>query len=401
MPPSESSTRSTSSVTKRVAEALGLGAELVHHLRPHDPLGVAGVVLDVGRVLELAAPLEALEDERLEVGAGGVERGRVAGRPAADDDHVFDLLLAHLVSLQFVLRLFFSLRHTDVTSLSEVMGGPRGWRAARASSRLGAGRPSCSQRCDGAPELEEGHDPGRDRQPEGDRRGRSGRRRRPRASGRPKSTKAPIIPASTAPTPPGAKGIRLATMPMKKPWTTTAERDADPEGLEARPRGSRCCAAQKPIAPATASPPRRGMADQVEGGPDAVGERSPGPSPAGGPAPARRWPWAKRAIRRSKSAGISAIEHRRGRSPPPAIAAGTIVTSTAGLARQHAGAQQDAEDDQRQRVDRCTGGPRKATIRVADLAPRHPRLAQRPVGEHDASGAAGREEAASRPGPPC
>ena len=80
-------------------EALGLGAELVHHLRPHDPLGVAGVVLDVGRVLELPAPLEALEDERLEVGAGGVERGRVAGRPAADDDHVLGLRLCHQVSL--------------------------------------------------------------------------------------------------------------------------------------------------------------------------------------------------------------------------------------------------------------------------------------------------------------
>ena len=74
------------------AEALGLGAELAHHLRAHDPLGVAGVVLDVGRVLQLPAPLEALEDERLEVGAGGVEGGGVAGRAAADDDHVLDLL---------------------------------------------------------------------------------------------------------------------------------------------------------------------------------------------------------------------------------------------------------------------------------------------------------------------
>ena len=72
------------------AEALGLGAELVHHLRAHDPLGIARVVLDVGRVLELAAPLEALDHERLEVGAGGVERRRVAGGAAAEDDHVLD-----------------------------------------------------------------------------------------------------------------------------------------------------------------------------------------------------------------------------------------------------------------------------------------------------------------------
>ena len=51
------------------AEALGLGAELVHHLRAHDPVGIARVVLDVGRVLKLTAPLEALDQERLEVGA--------------------------------------------------------------------------------------------------------------------------------------------------------------------------------------------------------------------------------------------------------------------------------------------------------------------------------------------
>src|SRR5688572_11819559 len=42
------------------AEALGLLAEVGHHLRPHLPLGVAGVVLNVGGVLELAAPGEAL-----------------------------------------------------------------------------------------------------------------------------------------------------------------------------------------------------------------------------------------------------------------------------------------------------------------------------------------------------
>ena len=88
-------------------EALGLGAELGHHLRPHDPLGVAGVVLDVGRVLQLAAPLEALEDERLEVGARGVERRRVAGRPPADDDYVLDLLAAQPFLAAWSLILYF------------------------------------------------------------------------------------------------------------------------------------------------------------------------------------------------------------------------------------------------------------------------------------------------------
>src|SRR5262249_33597916 len=83
------------------AEALRLGAELGHHLRPHDSLGVARVVLDVGRVLELAAPLKAFDHQRLEVGAGGVESSGVAGGPAADDDQLFGLgvvVIAHIRS---------------------------------------------------------------------------------------------------------------------------------------------------------------------------------------------------------------------------------------------------------------------------------------------------------------
>ena len=50
------------------AEALGLVAHARHELGAHDPLGEARVVLDVGRLLEQAAPEEALDDERLEVG---------------------------------------------------------------------------------------------------------------------------------------------------------------------------------------------------------------------------------------------------------------------------------------------------------------------------------------------
>ena len=68
------------------AEALGLAAEVLHHLRPHHPVRVAGVVLDVARDHQLAAPLEPLDHERLELGPRRIERGRVAGGAAADDD---------------------------------------------------------------------------------------------------------------------------------------------------------------------------------------------------------------------------------------------------------------------------------------------------------------------------
>ena len=63
------------------AEALGLVAHLLHERGAHDPVGEARVVLDVGRLLEQAAPDEALDDERLQVRARGVQRGGVA-RPA-------------------------------------------------------------------------------------------------------------------------------------------------------------------------------------------------------------------------------------------------------------------------------------------------------------------------------
>ena len=98
-PPSESSIRVGVVGDEPGAEALGLSAEVLHQLRAHDPLGEARVVLDVGRVLKLAAPLEALDHERLQVGARGVERSRVAGGTAAEDDHVLDLLLVHFRSV--------------------------------------------------------------------------------------------------------------------------------------------------------------------------------------------------------------------------------------------------------------------------------------------------------------
>ena len=81
------------------AEALGLVAEVLHHLRAHHALRVARVVLDVGRLLEQAAPGEALDHERVEVRARRVERGGVARGAAADDDDVLDVLVSSLITL--------------------------------------------------------------------------------------------------------------------------------------------------------------------------------------------------------------------------------------------------------------------------------------------------------------
>ena len=77
------------------AEALRLIAELLHHLRAHDPVAVAGVVLHLGRLLEQAAPREALYHERIEVRAGRVERSGVTRGTAADDDDILDVSYLH------------------------------------------------------------------------------------------------------------------------------------------------------------------------------------------------------------------------------------------------------------------------------------------------------------------
>jgi hypothetical protein len=66
---------------------LGLGLHLLHQPGALDRLGEARIVLDIGRDHELAAGLEAGDQDGLEQGAGGIDRGSIARRPRADDDH--------------------------------------------------------------------------------------------------------------------------------------------------------------------------------------------------------------------------------------------------------------------------------------------------------------------------
>ena len=98
MPPSSeaSSIFVASSVMKRVPKRSAWSRKSCIISGPITPSGIAGVVLDVGRLLEQAAPGEALDHERLEVGARRVERGGVAGGAAADDDDVLDVLDLHV-----------------------------------------------------------------------------------------------------------------------------------------------------------------------------------------------------------------------------------------------------------------------------------------------------------------
>ena len=89
------------------AEPLRLATEVLHHRRAEDAVGVARVVLHVGRDHQLAAPVEAFDHERLEVCARRIERGGVAGRPAADHDHVANV--SHVLRMLPCFRLYPSL----------------------------------------------------------------------------------------------------------------------------------------------------------------------------------------------------------------------------------------------------------------------------------------------------
>ena len=67
------------------ADVAGLRHHLVHQPRTLHGLGEAGVVLDLGRDGQLPARLQTLHQQGREAGARGVDRGGVAGRPAAQD----------------------------------------------------------------------------------------------------------------------------------------------------------------------------------------------------------------------------------------------------------------------------------------------------------------------------
>ena len=81
-----SSTSAMMSLTMLGADMLGLRLHLLHQPGALDDVGKAGIVLDIGGDGELAAGLQALDDDRLEHGARGIDRRRVAGRARADDD---------------------------------------------------------------------------------------------------------------------------------------------------------------------------------------------------------------------------------------------------------------------------------------------------------------------------
>ena len=71
---------------QRVPTCSACFVHLLHQPRPLDHLGEAGIILDVGGDGELAARLQAEDQDRLQIGARGIDRGGVAGGAGADDE---------------------------------------------------------------------------------------------------------------------------------------------------------------------------------------------------------------------------------------------------------------------------------------------------------------------------
>src|ERR1700690_1341643 len=67
------------------ADMLGLLEHLLHQPGTLDDVGEAGIVFHVGGDGELAAGLDALDQDRFQHGTRGIDRGGVAGRTRADD----------------------------------------------------------------------------------------------------------------------------------------------------------------------------------------------------------------------------------------------------------------------------------------------------------------------------
>jgi hypothetical protein len=76
-------------------EALGMAAHPLHQFRSLDAVRIAGPVIDIGRGHQLPALFQSGNQDRLEVGARGINRGRVAGGSGAEDQQPAVFGFAH------------------------------------------------------------------------------------------------------------------------------------------------------------------------------------------------------------------------------------------------------------------------------------------------------------------
>ena len=74
--------------SKNGAESLRLLFHVLDQVRPHNAVRKSRVVFNIGGQRQLAADLETLDDQRLEVCPRGINRGGVARTARSNDDDV-------------------------------------------------------------------------------------------------------------------------------------------------------------------------------------------------------------------------------------------------------------------------------------------------------------------------
>ena len=84
-------------------KASRLLAHVLNQLGALDALGKPGEILHQGGERELASGLMAFNHQRLEIGAGSVERRGMTGAPRPDDDDVANVLHSDLRETRAVL----------------------------------------------------------------------------------------------------------------------------------------------------------------------------------------------------------------------------------------------------------------------------------------------------------
>ena len=74
------------------AEAFGARLHLLAQFKPVNAFVKPGIVVDLGGLRHLPAHGQLFQHERIQPCAGGVQRGGIAARAAADHDHIINVL---------------------------------------------------------------------------------------------------------------------------------------------------------------------------------------------------------------------------------------------------------------------------------------------------------------------
>ncbi len=77
------------------AEILGLLPEVFHHFRALYAILVAGIIIHICRRRQLTSRLIPLNNDRIQIGACGIDGGRIAGRAGTENDQTMMLGVRH------------------------------------------------------------------------------------------------------------------------------------------------------------------------------------------------------------------------------------------------------------------------------------------------------------------